>query len=640
MNLGFQSDTYRDKYAPDEAWEISALFARFLPEFARVMSDAKAEELVAKFRRGALDQELLEKTRTKFAALEWRHFRFLAQLGVEGVTATASPESDVPAAGTSVETQTVELNKYEAKVLKEVLKWELYNLDVQVNRARQKGEYLALRDAAMLGQKSAVEELQNLRFPVRAFDEAALAGPFAQACVGSWCDHVGVDKGEAWHVYWANTTVCGSNALHCVEEALGKVIAPQVAGNPERTCCIVMAPNVGRWGNQFYEDEIMKHADEIEKLFFKPDFRFVFRRVTIFFAEDTVPKVSNRPAAHPGWLLLSDQATGANGPSPVLKSEFRKSALWIRRSVCGVPMLGGPLQVGPTAKEPVHATVKPQLETKAARRRQWLSGWKVSGKIHDVLLGGLGLDSRSVMTWTDVFAYDHSLCEAIMHKTDAKWPREQVVSTVWSTAVFRANEGENKAHVKSRVEKWLRAAVRRKLQQAALEDSFVIDNWVPIPSQNADQGHPTYELSQFTLCYPSSAKLLPFRQSFVDAAKEQFTAASVKALFDEFVATHNKKWNPQGTHYNTNKRPLDDPVVPRPAKQPKTVATEPNGPSTEAELEQKKGKCASWEFQGQTLLATKDGELWAWGAETGTLGQEDALCLMWESTSSVPRPTR
>ena len=119
----------------------------------------------------------------------------------------------------------------------------------------RKGEYLALRDAAMAGQRVAVEELQHRRFPVRAFDEASMAGTFGQACVGAWCDHVGVDKAEAWHAYWANTTVCGSNALHCVEEALGKVIAPQVASNPERTCAVVMAPNVGRWGNQFHEDE-------------------------------------------------------------------------------------------------------------------------------------------------------------------------------------------------------------------------------------------------------------------------------------------------------------------------------------------------------------------------------------------------
>ena len=46
-------------------------------------------------RRGALGQELLEKRRTKFTSLEWRHFRFLAQLGLEGVTA-AGPESDFP----------------------------------------------------------------------------------------------------------------------------------------------------------------------------------------------------------------------------------------------------------------------------------------------------------------------------------------------------------------------------------------------------------------------------------------------------------------------------------------------------------------------------------------------------------------
>jgi len=629
VNLGFQSETFRDKLAPDDAWELAALFAHFLPEFVRNMSDSKAEELVSKFRRGALDQELLEKTRTKFANLEWRHFRFLAQLGVEGVAA-ASPSHESASPESAVGTQTTELKQYEAKVHKEVHKWETYNLEVQVAKAQQKGEYLEARDKAMDSQKKAVEAAQNLRFPVRSFEDASLALPFGQACLGTWCDHVGVDKGEAWQVYWVNSTISGSNAFHCVDDALNKIIAPQLASAPERSCAILMAPNVGRWGNQFHEDEIMKHADEIEKLFANPDLRLLFRRITLFFSEDTVPSQSNRPGSHPGWMLLSDQMAGANGPSPVYKSEFCKSSMWVRRSISGVPMLGTGAHVDPTAKDPLHAPTAKQLETKAARRRQWLAGWKVLSKVHDVLLLGLGLDSRSVLTWIDVLAYDHSLSEAILNKTDAKWPREQVVMTVWSTAVFRAIPGEDKMHVKTRIEKWLKNAIRRKTQQAALDGIIAIDNWVPIPesSRDADKGRPTYDIDQFKLCYPSSARHLPFRQSFVDTATTLFTDPGVKALWDEFVAAHNAKWNPLGAPYN-HKRPLTEPEVTRAAKQPKTIGAEPDGPSTVEELEKKKGKCASWEVQGQTLLATKDGELWVWGVETGTLGQEDALCLLW-----------
>jgi len=483
----------------------------------------------------------------------------------------------------------------------------------------------------MAEQKAAVEELQNLRFPVRSFDDAMSAGPFVQACMGAWCDHIGVDKGEVYHIQWANATICGSNALHCMEDALGKTISPTLASSPERSCALVMAPNVGRWGNQFHEDEIMKHADAIEQLFSNPDLRIIYRRVALVFAEDTVPSQSSRPAAHPGWMLLSDQMVGPRGPSPVFKAEFCKSALWVRKSVSGVPMLSSAGMVDSTVDEVVIAAPHRQLESKPARRRQWLAGWKLISKIHDVLMTGMGLDSRAVATWTDVFAYDHSLCEAIMHKTDAKWPREQVVSTVWSTSVFRTSDGENKAHLKGRVEKWMKFTIRRKLQQAAADQVLTIDNWVSIPAATRDSDNrPTYDLNQFTLCYPSSAKLLPFRQSFLDAAAAKFTVATVKALYDAFVAAHNEKWNPTGTpHTNARPRPAADPGTERAAKRPRTINPPADGPSTVSDLERKKGKCAKWEFQKQQLLATMDGELWVWGLETDTLGQEDALCLIW-----------
>ena len=114
INLQAQGQAYRGRLSDEDAWEVSALFAHFLPSFESAMSREKATELRAKFARGAFDTELLEKTRTKYGGLEWRHFRFLTSLGVEGVVHTApNSESEVlrPQAA-----EADELKQYQCKV--------------------------------------------------------------------------------------------------------------------------------------------------------------------------------------------------------------------------------------------------------------------------------------------------------------------------------------------------------------------------------------------------------------------------------------------------------------------------------------------------------------------------------------------
>ena len=79
----------------------------------------------------------------------------------------------------------------------------------------------------------------------------------------------------------------------------------------------------------FHEDEVRKHCDEVEKIFQDVEHRLIYRRIALLFSPDTIPANSSRAAMHPGWMLLSDQTTGAPGPNPEYKSEFVKSALWV-----------------------------------------------------------------------------------------------------------------------------------------------------------------------------------------------------------------------------------------------------------------------------------------------------------------------
>ena len=165
-----------------------------------------------------MDQELFEKIKTKLGNLEWRHFRFLATLGVEGIVCTVSPESSVQSTSTEA-SQMVEFQKYQNKLIKEISIWESYNYQLHAFNAAKKGRALALRDEVMAKQKEAVEAFQNLQFPIRSFEDPAHAVTFAQSSSTHWCDVVCLNKLEALQVFWCNCTIPGARAQAAMVQA-------------------------------------------------------------------------------------------------------------------------------------------------------------------------------------------------------------------------------------------------------------------------------------------------------------------------------------------------------------------------------------------------------------------------------------
>ena len=59
---------------------VAALFTFFSPQWANLISANYHKELTAKFQRGVLDVELLEKVRSPIADLKATDFRFLRVL--------------------------------------------------------------------------------------------------------------------------------------------------------------------------------------------------------------------------------------------------------------------------------------------------------------------------------------------------------------------------------------------------------------------------------------------------------------------------------------------------------------------------------------------------------------------------------
>ena len=348
---------------------------------------------------------------------------------------------------------------------------------------------------------------------MRATLDEAAATTFVESSYDVWCDCKLLFKDTAFFLYWCNLTICGCRAVGHMESALKAMIAPAVAANPMRTAAIVAAPNVGSWGNMFADDEIIKNEDAVEALFKVADHRLTYRRIEFYFDLGTIPKQSKRPQSHRGWMLVSDKCVDASTRVRELCSEFAKSDLWIRRVVDALPMLKGERQVDPMADE-IQVAWRSDLSflaNKAARRRQWLAGWEIMKAVSDKVWSGLGLDLSIPACWVDVFGFDHSLPEALMHVNLSHRPIEMAVAVVWADLISnRTPDAPDHQVLNTRIEKWLKTMIRRKIWNAAQESRVVVNGWKPTPVQpDSSESAPTYAPDAFQLTYPSAHDRLP-----------------------------------------------------------------------------------------------------------------------------------
>ncbi len=91
VNLKFQAARMRDTMSDEQAYEASALFTHFAPEFQAKLTQPMWAQLVQKFTRGGLDHELSEKIAHKDPKIMVESFRFLQTCGAEVVQRSGGP---------------------------------------------------------------------------------------------------------------------------------------------------------------------------------------------------------------------------------------------------------------------------------------------------------------------------------------------------------------------------------------------------------------------------------------------------------------------------------------------------------------------------------------------------------------------
>ena len=503
-----------------------------------------------------------------------------------------------------------EVQKARAKLEKEVCLWVRFTdeLDTFTRTAvGLKSEHL---DKARAEQRAAIEEFQEKEFPVRDFPDIVAASTFAQSIISR---HASQNSGQ-YKVYWLNSCVLGYDALQCTSAAI-QHLSGLLAADPKTSCIIIAMPSVGSFGNQFDEASVEESAMKIKQRLGNPDLRLITRDIFLHFDPASVPAQSKRPGVHKFVMALSDQ-----GDKGQLVSALAKSILWrrqvvpnmIHNKVCAVPMLPSKLMVD-SRRDFTTAGHNHGL-SKAAIRRQWVSGWQVAAAFHDSLWQQVGLDSKSFAVWVDVFAYDHSMAECIMRRTkEAAAPSQMYIGTVWADMASRDNEGQSdKAAECAKVAKWLQAQVRRKLYSHASEGILVVPNWKNLPDFKDCRTAPKINDADFGILHPAAAKNLPVRAEFMEMMETRVQSPDAKAAWTKLVEEHNATWNPSGKVWDS-KRKAANATGGAASKKPRLLDPQPEQPTTKEELEAKSGKCVVFPFlqDVQLLAPTQAGGLWA-----------------------------
>ena len=618
--LRFGAKEFRDMEKPTDVFMICAVFSHFANDWIRLLSGEQWSKVLTRFRRGDLDEEMLEKATLQKSTLDAKEFRFLCPFGVELLEAAehngkseAELSSEQAAAAVNTENAQMEESKLVLARDQRRFKTHLEELErFQCANAIQRATFLE-KETKRNGE--VMEAFLGKRFPLRELDGCKFLLPYSSACTKDWADETDTPIQEMYTVWWMNLLVPGSRALQGASQSLG-LVASSIAANPERTCVIIFAPNVSSYGSTYSAAAIEKNVRELETMLRDDDHRMLVKKITFALDESSMAAQSTRPFWHTGFLLLSDNHTKDKPESFV--SHFRHSKLFIRGGVSGLECLQVKSYGNPIAKIQ-KATSDPCKDlSKSVRSKQEMSGSNLAMKVLQKLWEGMGTTSATKACIIDTFPFCGSVTEAVLTMPSAggdaaKMPTLMTVSPVW--AQLDADRGANE-----RVTKYLWRVSRNVLLDLLRQKLFTVPGWANWGwDPGADEPPPHLPASSLKTTCATASGALAIRQDWLDAqlAKMRSPGSEARKALLRMVKDHNEIFNKTGQNYKDGqgvKRVLDVPPV-----EGIVLPHDPDAPQTKDELIAR-GKPADVDYvsvkaQKQEFLYGNDGSLWIHGLE-------------------------
>ncbi len=621
INLKVMAANLRDKMTDEVAYEIAALFCHFAPDFQRILTPEKWQECLQRFFRGQFDAELSEKVSHKDPDLNIESFRFLALFGAKLQLSSVSSvtQASKEEAASLLQKEKSDMDWVTKKLQTEVSAWNAYKERVQKWQCSNELDKNAKITEIEQCNGELISKELHLRCPCTEILKEETLGVHLQSCSQAWAEACECPASSVIQVFWIDFTIPGYNFNRSALVALAK-LGETMASNPENTVGIILAPNTGPFGNEYTPEGVRNSVGEVKALLDDSSLKARYVDFDVVFDPTTIPKQCKRPGKHSGWVMLSDSTSGGN-----LKALAAKSDLWIRQAVCGTPFTHYKNFVNPLGVGRGH--INPNKDfSQSQKRKQWLTGWKVSKAILDALWSGMNLPDGTVAAVHVIYGYDSSVAEQAL-RSSSSVPCQMVCQVVWADL-------DSDVHIvqpNTKITKWLKGATKCIMKQLLMDKLFFLDGWTRPEAGPADTPRPTYQESDFKIICPVASGHLPIRKEWIDMMQGKYETESIKAELEDLIKKHNETHNPSGRPHEAgnNKRPASSAgLPPGPEHRGTELPQEDGAPKNEAELAQSDGPLSMLECMGQKLYFTTSGHLWLWGEKDDVLVAGSCLVLV------------
>ena len=507
----------------DAAARSVCLWCYFREEFRKTLSKEDFTDMAKKFYRGSFERDFLDKIKAENPDLGMDHFRSLSLYTGRVPCPGGAGAGDLAGAQSAHDATLLAL--FRAALGKDIAAWESYleakeRFDANAKQSRR--QFLLAQSAAIT---EGAQRFCDVALPVKAFGQETGILPWVSARACTWSTSRFIARENIYTIFYIDWTKVGYMVPRFLKSAV-RLIAGELAANPQKAACIMIAPNAGSHGNCWDFGAINQAQDAVETEAREEEHNMILRRAAMTF-DDTN---SRRVGYHPLLMLLN-----ADGKDNI----FTKSRLWNHRCIPQITPKEGRDHVVPMKHEAPTAA-DPANMSKAQLAKQFISGASFVDHLRHTMWRDVGLGPTHGAVWVDLTGYDDSFQHSLLQTLSTpnpKYPQELVATAVWLGEEL--GTGENRKRVAS----WIEEASVRRTKAKVSDRSLSIEGLV-VEDFATSGTAPTYNTNDFQLTMPTAAGCLPLRATKLDEWGRKLV--SLSSDFESTVAAHNKKYNVSG----------------------------------------------------------------------------------------------
>ena len=476
----------------------------------------------------------MDKVKAENPTLHIGDMRFISMLTGD-VPVSATP-AGVDAAAKEAEAQheAASLQLFQSRLQKDTARWDTYQAAVQEFEEQNRVCKRDFNKAMNTKLKGAVEAYRESTVPVRHFDNEAGIPPWVEESAHQWAERELISKDNLHFVYWVDFTKV-AYTFNAVANKAARIVADALCKRPETSIAVFIAPNTGSHGTAHDDEAVEKAHDDCEMVLKQEQFKMKVRRGWVAFQPEGRSSYKQK-ACHPLWVCINDRKNANGEPA----CRFVRSRLWAQGGLTGVPRKTESALVSPLS---ILAPGTMGNINLGQRLKQRLSGMDMMDRLRDAVWQGLDLSLAHGGVYVDLFGYDDSLTQTIIHGACMARPAQPKEMAI--TTVFTAGDSDSE-DARKRINKWIAGAGQRTIERLVRAKTLVLKDlnmadFEPLSSR------PSYDTKEFVYTMPSADGALPLKQAILDEWQNKFSQNPVG--YQEVVERHNKKYNPSGVPF-------------------------------------------------------------------------------------------